>query len=237
MGRAIKVLFNLPNFIDLDLCDRIGGGQSNYVYELPSLPGILIKTVRPDIIDGRGFNKRANRIRRKRLLGVYTGLARELKEFLVHLRRQRGMPGKLPFARPYGFVQTSQGLGFMVERISDRAGRLAPTLRDLRNRGAVGAVQMRALNEFFDRCKRDHVVLGDVHDQNIVFTDARDGEPEFVCVDGLGEKAAIPVHAMSSYLNGRRIERQRKCLLEGIGTAERQAVAGADKAEMAQAAG
>jgi hypothetical protein len=206
-------VFNLPRFIDLGLCNKVGGGQTNNVYELPEMPGVLIKTVRSDIVDPEGFNKRSKGARRLRRLGIYNGVARELNEFLVQLRRRRVPPFNMPFAQPLGFVQTTEGLGYMVERIDDRDGRMAPTMRDLCRAGSFGALHLKALNEFFDRCKREHLVLGDANSRNIVFTDARIGKPEFVCIDGLGEKSVIPIHALSRYFNDRKIERLRQRLL------------------------
>lgn len=213
----------MPNFIDLGLCDRIGGGKYYNVYEFPPLPGILIKTVRRDIADERGFHKAANPLRRRRLLGIYGALSRELNEFLIQLRRRGDRAGKLPFARPYGFVETSEGLGFVVEKIGGRDGSVAPTLRDLCLSGTFGQRHLEALDEFCERCKRDHVVLGDVHDQNIVFTDMRDGRPEFVCIDGLGEKAIVPIHAVSRFFNDRRIDRIRRRLLKAVEITSRKA--------------
>ncbi len=216
--------FRLPNFIDLDLGTRIGGGQYYNVYEFPDLPGVLVKTVRADLADENGFHRKANPIRRRRLLGIYGAMARELNEFLIQLRRRRGLLGKLPFARPYGFVQTREGLGLVVEKIADRTGRIAPTLRDLCRSGRFEPFHLTALNTLLDRCKREHVVLGDVNGQNIVFTDGRDGEPEFVVIDGLGEKAAIPIHSVSRYFNGRRVERLRQRMLADIQKWSRQAL-------------
>lgn len=207
---------SLSEFIDLRTCRWIAGGNYFDVYEAADYPDLLIKVVRPEIFDESGFHKRAAWFRRRRLMGVYGALERELKEFLMYVRRRRGRLDNPPFALPYGFVQTSQGLGFMVERIMDGSGATASTLQDLRFSKIFSDRHRAALHRFFDRCKQEHIALGDIHMSNLVYSDVRATDGEFVCVDGLGEKTLIPIHAMSRFFNDRRLERLRTRMLRKV---------------------
>jgi hypothetical protein len=72
---------------------------------------------------------------------------------------------------------------------------------------------MQAMERFLTRCRDLHVVFGDLSVNNIVYTEARAAEGEFVAIDGFGEKSAVPIHRWSKILNDRKIERVRQRLL------------------------
>ena len=122
----------------------------------------------------------------------------------------------LPFARIYGLVTTSAGLGLAVERITDGDGSLAPTMIELISNGQFKKRHLQAFERFLARCRDLHVVFGDLTVNNIVYTEARDPRGEFVAIDGFGEKSAIPLHRWSKILNDRKIERVRRRLMSAI---------------------
>ncbi|MDN3454639.1 YrbL family protein [Psychrobacter sp. 5A.1] len=70
-----------------------------------------------------------------------------------------------------------------------------------------GEKQKEALNIFFDQCCDYHVVFGEVNIGGIMYTEHRQGRPEFVLVDGIGEKLIIPFRAMSKTINARNIRK------------------------------
>jgi hypothetical protein len=142
----------------------------------------------------------------------------------VLCRRQYGRDlAGLPFARIHGLVSTSAGLGLVVERISGADGGLAPTMIELVANRQFEKRHLEAVERFFARCRDLHVVFGDLTVNNIVYTEARDPDGEFIAVDGFGEKSAIPVHRWSRFLNDRKIERVRRRLMSSVPTRLRDA--------------
>ena len=212
--------------IDLDDCVLKKGGRTRNVHEHEALPGLLIKTLQPDLVDRNGYFKAYARWKKRRPHGAYFVFRREIDEFLVLCRRQYGRGlSDLPIARIHGLVLTSAGLGLVVERISAKDGDLAPTMTELIGENRFEMSHMRALERFLDRCRELHVVFGDLTVNNIVYTEARDPRGEFVAVDGFGEKSVIPIHRWSTLLNGRKIERVRKRLLAAVPARLKEAAA------------
>jgi hypothetical protein len=132
---------------------------------------------------------------------------RELEEYLNLARKFGGERQNLPIAKIHGFVQTSQGLGMVVERIASRDGSLAPTLRRLIQEKRFEQKHLDGLNEFFREAARLHVVLMDCNLGNFVWSNSHDGEPRVICVDGTGEKSVFGLYAMSSMLNRLKLKR------------------------------
>jgi len=50
-------------------------------------------------------------------------------------------------------------------------------------------------------------VFGEVNIAGIMYTEKRQGFPEFVLVDGIGEKLLIPFRAMSKTINSRNVKK------------------------------
>ena len=69
---------------------------------------------------------------------------------------------------------------------------------------------IEALKVFFDKCCEMHIVFGEVNIAGIMYTEKRQGVPEFVLVDGIGEKLIIPFRAMSKTVNTRNIRKVEK---------------------------
>jgi hypothetical protein len=53
---------------------------------------------------------------------------------------------------------------------------------------------------------------------NIVYTEVRDLQGQFIAIDGFGEKSVIPFHRWSRFLNDRKIERVRGRLMSALPT-------------------
>lgn len=203
--------------IDLADCVLLKSGRTRNVHEHPDLPGVLIKTLNPEVVDRTGHFKAYEWWKKGRPHGAYFSFRREIDEFIVLCRRQYGRDlSNLPFARICGLVVTSAGLGLAVERISAADGSLAPTMLDLVKRQEFNEPHMRAMERFLMRCSALHVVFGDLTVNNIVYTETRDPQGEFVAVDGFGEKSAIPLHRWSRLLNDRKIERVRRRLMRSV---------------------
>ena len=166
---------------------------------------LLIKVLRSDAIERRWgaaapWTKCLPRARH------FTGFVRELKEYII--ARARHPQRTLPIPRMVGLVETDLGLGLVSEKVRGVDGGLAPTLavRYARERGFSVAIE-RDLALFLDDLLACDIVLGDMHAWNIVHGSDSRGGPRFVLVDGFGEKHAIPLTSMSTWLNRRNTRR------------------------------
>jgi hypothetical protein len=121
-----------------------------------------------------------------------------------------------PIALVHGVQRTNRGLGLLVEKIVGRDGTVAPTLAALILDGRFDERLVGLVDDFFGRCRECHVVLGDVHPQNLVHSEAYGAREEIVLVDGYGEHNVIPIHRWSRRLNDRKIGRHRGRLMERI---------------------
>ena len=203
--------------IDLADCVLEKSGRTRNVHEHEALPGLLIKTLQPNLVDRNGYFRAYPSWKKGLPHGAYLVFRREIDEFIVLCRKQYGRGlSNLPIARVHGLVPTSAGMGLVVERISARDGGLAPTMTELIGESRFEMSHMHALERFLDRCRELHVVFGDLTVNNIVYSEARDPRGEFVAVDGFGEKSIIPIHRWSMLLNDRKIERVRKRLLAAV---------------------
>lgn len=158
------------------------------------------------------------RPRQAEAYGRYLTYVREMGETLRAISSMGGHDGLLPIARCFGIAYTDYGLALIVEKITTKDNNLAPTLQSLAESGRFGEREQQLLDAFFEECSKRHIILGDIHSKNIVYTDRERGR--FICVDGFGEKAAVPVHLWSKRINARKLQRLRRRLLteiEGIG--------------------
>ena len=133
---------------------------------------------------------------------------REFDEYLEQARRSlQWNSGELPIAKVFGLVHTSLGLGLVVEKIRDRNGQLAPTLLSLARAGKVTQAHYDLLAEFFEECRKRHIVLMDKTPGNFVVAPKVDGGEHIVCIDGTGDKSLFKLYSLSRYLNGLKLQR------------------------------
>jgi hypothetical protein len=210
--------FHVPTeVIDLAAIPPLRQGQLRNIRVLPGFPGLILKTIRPERVDMRGFVHSKNAIRNLRPRGCQTVPLRELEEFLIQCRRRHRQVGyRLPIAHVHGLVATTEGIGMLVERIADAQGGLAPTIGELINTNAIGSGHVAALETWWRTCRADHVVVGDLHAGNIAYTECRSGGPECVCIDGFGEKSFFPVHRLSRRINARKLDRVMRRMMERL---------------------
>jgi hypothetical protein len=202
--------------IDLADCVLVKSGRTRNVHQHEALPGLLIKTLQPELVDRDGYFKAYPRWKKGRPHGAYFAFRREVDEFIVLCRRLYGRDlSGLPIARIHGLVPTSAGLGLVVERISAGDG-LAPTMLEMIGQKRFEKRHLQAMERFLGRCRELRIVFGDLTVNNIVYTEARGPQGEFVAIDGFGEKSAVPVHRWSRLLNDRKIERVRRRLLAAV---------------------
>lgn len=186
---------------------KIGSGDSKNVYLHPEDNDKLIKVMRRDVASPDGGFSKHNALKRSMHQGIYRQFRREILQFLQLCKSNYAENiFSFPMEKPFGFIKTDQGLGLVVERITAPSGN-GQTLSDLCNLGEFSPKHAQALEVFFNDCCELHLVFGEVNAAGILYTEKRSGRPEFVLVDGIGEKLLIPVRAMSKKINARYVRK------------------------------
>lgn len=198
---------------------RLGQGCSKIVFQHPIYPSKVIKIMNPTLIHNDGGFKKHNKIKRQFAQGAYRQFRREFIQYLQlcknHYKNNRFI---FPVETIYELVHTDQGLGLVVEKIISPNGE-GLTLNDLCNRKEFGDKHAQALDSFFDACCDLHIIFGEVNISGIMYTEERNNKPEFVLVDGMGEKLFLPLRAMSKKINAynvRKVESKIKNRMQEI---------------------
>lgn len=180
-------------------------GHKRAVYQHPYDPGLLIKIIRPDTIERR-WGDGARWYKFKRRPGRYVNFHRELGEYIC-LRANHPAPSSA--IQPIqGLVETDLGLGLVVEKLTDRNGNLAPTLKSLLLRSGLTKELSSQLDTLYTELLRSGVILSKLNTRNIVQAwDATRGT-RLLIVDGIGSKAVIPIYSISTLANAYRTRRK-----------------------------
>ena len=189
----------------------IAKGNVRFVFEHPDTPDLLIKVMRPDLVEAR-YGEGAAWFRRGRRFDPYLLFIREIREY-VAAYASHGR--SLPFAQTVrGLVETDLGLGLVTDAARGPDGNLAPTAAKLIQVGDFDEVAEQALEEFLGGLLESDLIVSDLHERNIVYASGKDGARRFVMIDGLGSSNLLAFKCWSRALNRRskvkRIERLRK---------------------------
>lgn len=191
----------------IDDLKHIDSGTQKDIYAHPEDANKIIKVMKPEHATEDGGRKGQHHLRAHRSQGIYKQFRRE---FLQYLQLCKNNYGENRFVFPietvYGFVPTDQGLGLVTEKV------LGPnntpiTLYELEKQQLFTDKHAEALDRFFEECCQLHVVYGEVNIAGIMYTEHRQSRPEFVLVDGIGEKLIIPFRAMSKTINTKNIKK------------------------------
>lgn len=195
---------------------KIGQGTVKDVYQHPEHDDQLIKIIKPELVAKDGGFAKHGTWKRKMYQGVYRQFRREFLQYLQLCKNSYASGAFLfPIETPYGLVQTDQGLGIVVEKILAPDGK-GWTLEDLAKGPGLKPFHHAALSRFFDECVRLHIVFGEVNYAGLMYTENRTGHPEFVLVDGVGEKLLIPVRAMSARINARYVRKVQQRIMQQL---------------------
>ncbi len=204
--------------LQLDDLDRIAAGAERAVYQHPYEPNLLVK-----VVNQHAFAKTMDKHPWRRLTktlfqreGAYSAYIHELAEYASAQNAAAGR-WQIPMARVVGLAETSQGLGVLVEKISDGAGGLAPTVEEVVKRAGHLAPELaRRLTFFFDSLADHHIILNDISARNIVLGENAQGQNGLYLIDGFGSKQAVPLYVLSKALNRRRIQRKSTAMIERL---------------------
>lgn len=203
----------MPITIRLQGIAPIAQGFNQNVHQHPGDPDLLIKTLRPDKAERRFLRKRGFRVKRRH--GIYTGWFRELNEYLALRARKPG--AHPPFLQQlHGLVETDIGLGFVVGKIKDRAGGLAPTLGQAVLRDGLTAELRAKVLALRDWLNDNDVVTNDLSKSNILRAWSETDGDRLVIIEGLGDHNVIPISRMSRRLNVARNNRHFRHIMASL---------------------
>ena len=186
---------------------QIGKGCSKIVFQHPHDQNKVIKIMNPERVSKFGGFNNHSKFKQRFAQGIYRHFRRELIQYLqlckLHYKANSFV---FPVETPYGFVETNQGIGLVVEKIVS-PNQQGVTLYELCEQHLFEEKHEIALKDFFDACCDLHIVFGEVNIAGIMYTEQRNNKPEFVLVDGMGEKLFIPLRAMSKRINAHNIRK------------------------------
>lgn len=196
--------------LDVSMLKKLGKGTVKNVYQHPFEDELIIKTIQPNLVGTDGGFLKHSGFKRVVYQGLYRQFRREILQYL-QLCKTHYSQGvfQFPIETPHGLVPTTEGLGLVAEKILAPDGK-AWTLEDLAKGPGLEAKHYHALDRFFDDCVQQHIVFGEVNDAGLLYTEQRSGRPEFVLVDGIGEKLMLPVRAMFPSWSGRYVRKIEK---------------------------
>ena len=191
----------------LDQLQLLGQGGYKIIYQHPTEHDKAIKIMNPNRFTADGEWAHLKGFKRTHAQGPYKQFRREILQYLQlcknHYRQNRF---QFPVETPYGLVQTNKGLGLVVEKIVSPT-KQGVTLAKLCQTHQFTEQHAKALDQFFNDCCELHIVYNDVNIEGIMYTETRSNQPEFVLVDGMGEKLFIPIRAMSKRINARNVRK------------------------------
>lgn len=206
-----------PWYVDLSGLEPVAKGQESAIFVRPDKPSQLIKVRRPQQLEWLDSSTALkNRLRRRHGVGPYKNLFRQNRAYLDAMLRARELGRPPPLAHPRGLVLTDRGLGIVVQKIRDRDGGLAPTLRRLARQGQIDAEVIGALTRFACDMRDFHIIGNDLNPRNIVYETRRD-RSRLVLIDGYGARNLIPLRRWSRRINDRSLAKRFDGLAARLG--------------------
>ncbi len=197
----------------------VAQGKDKMVYNHPEDSNKVIKVMKRSRATENGSRPPRSNIKNNRHQGIYREFRREM---IQYLQLCKNTYAKNQFVFPvetvYGFQPTDQGLGLVVEKVLGPNGKLL-TAYDLIVGEEFTNKHTIALKRFFDDCCKYQVVFSEVNLRGLMYTELRQNRPEFVMVDGMGEKVFVPWRSMSRSINSynvRKVEARLKANHENL---------------------
>jgi hypothetical protein len=178
----------------------LASGKMRLVFRHPWEPGMLVKVIRPEVIDER-WGSGLPWYKSNRRFRQYVSFIREIQEYVAAYAKYGR---SLPFLQKViGLEDTDYGLGLVLEAALDPAGNLAPTLWRMVLDHDFHPDARDALENFFQQILASDVVVADLHPGNLVYAHNQSGGHQFIMIDGLGVSTLIPFKSLSRRLNRR----------------------------------
>jgi hypothetical protein len=203
----------------LSLCHKkpLARGTHRALYRLEEAPHLLVK-----VLDSSAAPAPTTTMRRwkRKLHQALPALSRRFlfREYRAYLKaklQQELRKDELPVAEQRGLVLTDMGIGMLVELIGDSKGNPGPTLWHLYKDGRLESFLVD-LNDFARRMFAWGIRANDINVSNIVLGQ-RNGQRQFVLVDGLGDSHLIPMRSWFKVLNERSLHKRFRKLARALG--------------------
>jgi hypothetical protein len=213
---------DVPAVIVLKDKTPIAIGTSQFVYEHPDNPALLVKVLKREKLQKSYDRKIGGRIGFKRQHGLYVTWMRELEHYFSVTIRLGYRP---TFFQEYrGVVDTDLGLGMVVGKETDRSGNLAPTLQDLAWTGRLTAEVRQKFHELLKQLNELRISTTDINMNNIVHSWSETAGDHLVLIEGIGVNTFIPLAKFSNYFNVRSNNRHFAKTLKLLEMIERRAL-------------
>lgn len=181
----------------------VGGRRLCFVH-----PGDLHKCVKVPRQDDR----RTIRMNRRTLIPArfrrfYDNNANEMRA-LNHLFRKIGPGAARHLPRSYGMFPTDLGPGLVLDLVRDADGRISRSLRELLSTGFAVDEFREAFDELGEFLLTHHVLTRALLDHNIVAEHRADGRWRLYLIDGLGDRAWLPIAEWIRSLGQAKVRRR-----------------------------
>jgi hypothetical protein len=207
------------DLLTLSTREFLAQGGTRRVYEHPEFADLLVKVLRPK--PGNELpGKKRRRWKLRRRAGKYITHMRELREYLAVRANLDRHPTAIE--RPYGLVETDLGLGLVVEKLCGKNGGVAETLRERLAQNGFTKDLRDKLAELRRTVFELDIILGDLNTGNVVLACDETGRERMVVIDGIGDKALVPLASWSKWFNrfnNYRLFRRIEARLEQRGAA------------------
>jgi hypothetical protein len=198
----------------------VAQGRMRLVFRHPHDPSLLVKVIRPEVIDKR-WGSGMPWYKKRRRYGQYVSFIRETEEYIAGYA-QHG--ASVPFAQKItGYVETDMGLGMVMEAALDADGNLAPTLAQLALNKRFDEEMRAELRGFAAALIESDIIVADLNPANIVRAFTPEHGHHFVIIDGLGISTILPFKRISCAINRASKRKRVEALWERIGRFMRKA--------------
>lgn len=208
--------------IILSHLEPIASGNNRDVFAHPEDADLLIKTVKPEVLERRSGREAPWRKRLFRRYRQYQTFLRECQEHVVSRLDAGGIPHFVHTI--VGFVDTDRGLGLVTMAERDHSGAYAKTLLEMIEEGLLDEQAERALEEFKNAFLHSDVIITDLGLGNLVYSYNEKSGPRFVLIDGYGEKNIIPFNSAFKWCHMRskrkRLNRLTRAVARNIARCE-----------------
>ena len=184
----------------LHLADEapVAKGRMRLVFRHPHDSSLLVKVIRPDIINQR-WGSGMPWYKKQRRYRQYISFIRETEEYIAAYA-QHG--GSVSFAQKItGYVETDLGLGMAMEAALDRDNNLAPTLAHLALEKLLDNEMRAELRRFTAALIESDIIVADLNPANIVRAFTPENGHHFVIIDGLGLSTILPFKRICRAIN------------------------------------
>ncbi|ARC88823.1 YrbL family protein [Rhodovulum sp. MB263] len=193
------------DIIALDPKDSIAEGGERWVFLHPDYPQVLIKVLKPRKTEMFDRWWTFGHLSQRFLpASRYRSTAKQYDEYRRLVMENLFDPDfELPVAHLYGFVKTSLGYGCLTEHITDGSGGTALNLQQRIEAGTFTEADREGLNRFVERLYDISICAADMGPANFVYghrgsgRPGSNGAPQWVLVDGFGDRYAITARTYS----------------------------------------